>query len=65
MSRSYNEQDSDYRPMHTAKKFAKKSARAQSSRILANIKKAKDPDEVPDKVFDKSRTSKGDVWTYD
>lgn len=65
MSRSYNEQDSDYRPMHTAKEFAKRSVRAQNSRIIANIKKAKDPDEVSDKAFDKSRASKGDVWSYD
>lgn len=66
MSRSYNNHKKNYNfPLRDAKKWAKYSAKAQNARIIANMKKAEDPEAVSDKVFFKDRSGKGDIWKYD
>lgn len=66
MSNSYNDHKKNYNfPLRFAKKWAKKSVRAQNSRIIANLKKSNDVEEVSDKVFEKDRSGKGDIWNYD
>ena len=66
MSRSRNEHKKTYNfPLRHAKAAAKKSIHVQSARILADMKKAIDPDSVNDKVYEKDRSVRGDILWFD
>ena len=66
MSRSYNQHKKTYNfPLREARRWARKSVRAQNSRVIADCLKAMDVEQVPTFIFEKDRSGKGDIWNYD
>ena len=66
MSRSYNTHSKDWNfPLRTAKKMSNKNRRAHGKRLIVELEKAEDTDEVeiPTDVLKDSGV--GDIWNYD
>ena len=66
MSRSFNTHSKDWNfPLRTAKKMSNKNRRAHGKRLIVELEKAEDIDEVeiPTDVLKDSGV--GDIWNYD
>ena len=66
MSRSYNTHSKDWNfPLRAAKKMSNKNRRAHGKRLIVELEKAEDIDEVeiPTDVLKDSGV--GDIWNYD
>lgn len=66
MSRSRNQHKKTYNwPLWEARRWARKSVRAQNRRIIVQLMKAEDTEEISTKVYEKDRSGKGDIWVWD
>lgn len=66
MSRSRNQHKKTYNfPLWEARKWARKSVRSQSRRIIDELMQAEDVEEVPTKIYEKDRSGKGNIWNWD
>ena len=66
MSRSYNDHSKDYNlPQRVAKKCSNKNRRAHGKRLIVELEKAEDTDEVEIPTDVLKDSGAGDIWNYD
>lgn len=66
MSRSYNDHSKDYNlPQRVAKKRSNKVRRSHGKRLIVELEKAEDMDEVEISTDVHKDSGAGDIWNYD
>ena len=66
MSRSYNTHSKDCNfPLRAAKKMSNKNRRAHGKRLIVELEKAEDTDEVEIPTDGLKDSGAGDIWNYD
>ena len=66
MSRSYNTHSKDWNfPLRAAKKYSNKNRRAHGKRLIVELEKAEDTDEVEIPTDVLKDNGAGDIWNYD
>ena len=66
MSRSYNTHSKDWDfPLRVAKKMSNKNRRAHGKRLIVELEKAEDTDEVEIPTDVLKDSGAGDIWNYD
>ena len=66
MSRSYNTHSKDWNfPLRVAKKCSNKNRRAHGKRLIVELEKAEDTDEVEIPTDVLKDSGAGDIWNYD
>ena len=66
MSRSYNDHSKDYNlPQRVAKKWSNKVRRSHGKRLVVELEKAEDIDEVETPTDVHKDSGAGDIWNYE
>lgn len=66
MSRSYNTHSKDWNfPLRTAKRMSNKNRRAHGKRLIVELEKAEDTEEVEIPIDVHKDSGAGDIWNYD
>lgn len=66
MSRSYNTHSKDWNfPLRYAKKWSNKNRRAHGKRLLVELRKSEDTEDVETPIDVLKDSGAGDIWNYD